>query len=215
MPSPHVIPIFPLSSVVFPGERALFHIFEDRFKAMLSHCLAGGSRGVHPFGVTCVLDDRRCNVGCLVEVERVLEQYEDGRQDIQTLGRIRYQLVEVVRDGAYPQAKVVFFDDHRDALDEALLARVVTLQVKLIEETMGQTRMPPSDDPYPSFTLAHSIGLSLAERQQLLEMRSENERLTFLLAHLRRVLPQVGRDQELRTAILANGHMKNVTPRDI
>ena len=40
------LPLFPLNTVLFPGMPLPLHIFEERYKEMIAHCL----RETHPSG---------------------------------------------------------------------------------------------------------------------------------------------------------------------
>jgi len=42
-------PLFPLPLVALPSEQVPLHIFEDRYKAMIGHCLDNGAEfGIEP-----------------------------------------------------------------------------------------------------------------------------------------------------------------------
>ena len=47
-------PLFPLHLVALPGELVPLHIFEDRYKALVAHCLADPPS---EFGIVCADDD--------------------------------------------------------------------------------------------------------------------------------------------------------------
>ncbi|HNJ28652.1 MAG TPA: LON peptidase substrate-binding domain-containing protein, partial [Ferruginibacter sp.] len=76
------IPIFPLGIVVYPGEQLNLHIFEPRYRQLISECQAGGK----PFGIPSVINDRICEMGTLVRIREISEVYEDGKMDIKTEG---------------------------------------------------------------------------------------------------------------------------------
>ena len=46
-----IIPLFPLSIVVFPGHLVPLHIFEERYKKMIADC-AGEEGRYEPFGIS-------------------------------------------------------------------------------------------------------------------------------------------------------------------
>ena len=55
MPSAErILPLFPLNSVLFPGESIPLQIFEDRYKQMLKDCLNADSR----FGIVLIKSGR-------------------------------------------------------------------------------------------------------------------------------------------------------------
>src|SRR5215212_7167258 len=105
--SSRLIPLFPLNVVVFPRTRLPLHIFEERYKEMVGHAIRDDSE----FGIVLAKQDGIVNAGCTVAVEKVLEMYPDGRMDIQTVGRRRFEIVGLNEEKEYLQGEVNFFDD--------------------------------------------------------------------------------------------------------
>src|SRR5271165_5275733 len=87
MPS-RLIPLFPLRVVVFPRTSLPLHIFEERYKEMVSDAIRDNSE----FGVVLATDEGIVNAGCTVSVEKVLHMHPDGRMDIVTSGRRRFEI---------------------------------------------------------------------------------------------------------------------------
>ncbi len=74
------VPLFPLNLVLFPGQNLPLHIFEQRYKDMLAHCL----ENQEPFGVVLIKDGGRGSRGTphsIGTLARVLtsEELEPGR----------------------------------------------------------------------------------------------------------------------------------------
>ena len=57
-----------------------------------------------------------------------------------------------------------------------------------------------------SFAMAANVGLDPPKKQQVLQMRSENERLQFLIEHLDGLLPVLRNKVELQKRVKSNGH---------
>jgi Lon protease-like protein len=87
------IPIFPLGIVVFPGEDLNLHIFEPRYKQLITDCFAEA----RPFGIPTVLKNGLSERGTLVEVKEIVEVYDDGKLDIKTKGVSIFRILEVVK----------------------------------------------------------------------------------------------------------------------
>lgn len=203
------LPLFALPCVVFPDEAVPFHIFEERYKLMVKDLLDQQEAGKLPlFGVTCVDGEVIFQRGCSVIIERVLEEYPDGRYDILTRGITRYRMVDVDRNGPYPTATVDYFDDTQP-VDTMLVGRAVTLHMKLSELSRGHPTTPGfSPEQRVSFALAHNAGLDLAQRQSLLEMRSERERLEYLIDYYQKIIPEVQKRRDIQERIQANGNIR-------
>src|SRR5258705_11877909 len=83
-------PLFPLGMVALPYEAVPLHIFEPRYRTMVTECLETGSE----FGIVWVADDGVRTIGCACEATEALERHEDGRMDILSRGTRPFRLVE-------------------------------------------------------------------------------------------------------------------------
>src|SRR5438045_5795008 len=92
-----LLPLFPLSLVVFPRTRLPLHIFEERYKEMVGDAIRDESE----FGIVLARDGGILNAGCTVKVSKVLEMYADGRMDILTLGQRRFEIVSLNEEKDY------------------------------------------------------------------------------------------------------------------
>ena len=89
------LPLFPLNTVLFPGIPLLLHIFEERYKQMIAHCLANKT----PFGVNLIRRGSEAlgpladpyPVGCSAEIVEV-QRMPDGRMHITAVGRGRFRI---------------------------------------------------------------------------------------------------------------------------
>ncbi|MCY4158251.1 MAG: ATP-dependent protease, partial [Bacteroidetes bacterium] len=60
-----------------------------------------------------------------------------------------------------------------------------------------------------SWLIGRNCGLSLDQRQDLLEMRSEDKRIRVLVEYLEEFIPEVIEQWEVRMRIMSNGHFKD------
>ncbi|HXM35279.1 MAG TPA: LON peptidase substrate-binding domain-containing protein, partial [Pyrinomonadaceae bacterium] len=116
------LPLFPLPVVLFPGVPMPLHIFEPRYREMLSDIRADNSL----FGLS-YFDPSASNneipptghVGCVAEVTEV-QALPDGRSNILSVGLIRYRVEGYVEgDKPYLVARVSFWEDEEED-DDAL-----------------------------------------------------------------------------------------------
>jgi len=213
-----IIPLFPLPVAVFPGEALPLHIFEDRYKLMIARCLEWSKLGPEQglFGVHLAQEGKLETVGCAVAVEKIARQYSDGRVDIVTVGRKRYRAGRIIRDEVYQQIEADFFDDFVVAVDAQLREQAVALHCRLLEVVGKQFSVPRFPDGCsPSYVLAHAAGLDAPEKQKLLEITNENERLRELIVYYRRVIPEAMKSVELKERIHANGHFRHLKSVDL
>lgn len=199
------IPLFPLGLVLLPGMSLPLHIFEERYKQMISECLAAGT----PFGIVWFDGQSIRPVGCTARVLEVLHRYEDGRLDILTGGERRFFTENMVEEKPYLEADIRFIDDAEEEIDSEALKAASALLGKLkgvgywsdpIEELAG------GDPRRLSFAIPALEGFTHAERQRFLEMTSRAERLRKSADSLSRILERVQVTQQIRRIIGGNGH---------
>lgn len=114
-----LIPIFPLSSVLFPGNTMPLHIFEERYKLMIGECIDLEQ----PFGVVLIRSGREAGgyavpheVGTTARISRV-QRLGEGRMNIETVGVERFRIVSSDRTRSYLQAEVEYVPRTEEALE--------------------------------------------------------------------------------------------------
>ena len=208
-----LIPLFPLSIVVFPGQPVPLHIFEERYKEMIADCESAPSGEYGPFGISLASEGKKVeSIGCTVVIDEIGQKYPDGSFDIVGTGRRRYLTRETYGDRAYATARVEYFDDDEEEEDTALVSALGERLSQLAElvsgsvegDSAGQPAEPDENAIGPqqgSFAIAARSVPDAGKRQQLLEMTSENSRLQFLIDHLDGILPALrSRIEEQRRA---------------
>ncbi|MFN6038824.1 MAG: LON peptidase substrate-binding domain-containing protein [Bacteroidota bacterium] len=88
------IPVFPLGYLVLPGEKKELHIFEERYKELVSDCLRNNAS----FGV--VLPDKKnkkvSSNGVVVKIIKVLKTSPSGELDILVEGVSVFKTIQYV-----------------------------------------------------------------------------------------------------------------------
>lgn len=79
MPEVKKIPLFPLHLFLLPGERSELHIFEERYKELVRHCVSEDE----VFGIACNARENWKNFGSLVRISSILKHYEQGEMDVE------------------------------------------------------------------------------------------------------------------------------------
>src|ERR1700722_15603491 len=110
-------PLFPLGLVALPGELIPLHIFEERYKTMMSECLEEGRE----FGIVWMSDDGLRDIGCACEIERVMERMDDGRMNLLARGTRPFRVLERQGHLAYPAGVIEFVSDREDEPDPELI----------------------------------------------------------------------------------------------
>ena len=205
------IPVFPLEVVLFPGSQIPLHIFEERYRTLINESIESST----PFGINFVEEDRLHAVGCMAHVVQVIERYPDGRLDIVTEGRKRYEVVEFEQNAPdqLSFATVRYFEDEPEERDLTLGRETIGLFNELAELAYEGSIDPLDIDVWntterqPSFMVAQKSGLEPAQRQALLPMVSENGRMRILNRVLKQLLPKIKEAETIQGLIRNDGYL--------
>jgi len=211
MPRIETLPLFPLKLVLFPGEELPLHIFEPRYKAMTNWCL----EEEQPFGIVQFADGRMAKVGCTAAISKVLQVHNDGRMDIVVEGGDRFRVLKVDKEKPYLVGHVEPYEmpEAQEAPMNGHVNRLIALHRRLLERAGRPERHLFYEQAQPlSFSLAHNVGLEPTEKQKLLEMPGERERVAFLMEHIEQLLGEIERVEAIRRKVQSNGHFRDFPP---
>ena len=186
------LPVFPLAgALLFPRAQLPLHIFEPRYREMVSTALAGdrqiGMIQPRDSGPSPALFD----VGCLGTITDI-ETLEDGRYNLILEGIARFRLVSELKTGTMfrqVEASIGEFDDGPpDALPHIIraefeeearrfaLARGIEVNWDAVQSLDDETLINGS---------AHVAPFDIASKQALLEAPTFGERADLLIQLLR------------------------------
>lgn len=202
------IPIFPLELVVYPGEELNLHIFEPRYKELITECFAEAK----PFGIPTVLGEIVTETGTMVEITEIVQVYEDGRMDIKTRGTKVFKVLEMIEqipDKLYSGAIVSY--PNNDTMAKPFLSFKILDSVYILHRLLNVTKkFHQKVAEMLSYDMAHHAGLSLKEEYELLCLLQEDQRLEFLRRHLEKVIPVIEGMEQLKERIAINGSFKKI-----
>ena len=198
-----LLPLFPLDLVLLPGVPLPLHIFESRYKEMIGECLAQK----RPFGVVRAREEGMAEVGCTAEILTVTKEYADGKMDIVTQGRERFEVMQINQERSFLQAEVFYFQDEPGGVARQDIEQALRLHNEILALAGAeQEQASAAEDPQLSFHLAGVLPLDLDFKQTLLGMKSEAERLRGIIAYFEALLPGLRRTMHVRHKAGGNGH---------
>jgi Lon protease-like protein len=198
-----LLPLFPLDLVLLPGTPLPLHIFEPRYREMISECL---DRNQH-FGVLRGKEQELAEIGCTAEILTVTKKYEDGRMDIVTEGRARFEVLQLNQERSFLQGEVIYLRDELGAPSQEEIAQALKLHGEIMTLAGAEpARSSEIDEGQLSFHLAGSLPLDLDFKQSLLGMTSEAERLRAIISFFENILPTMRRTVHVRRKAGGNGH---------
>ena len=197
-------PLFPLPVVLLPTEVIPLHIFEDRYKTMISLCIDEGSE----FGIVWLADDGLKEIGCTARVAEVLEEMEDGRMNILVRGGSPFRLLEKQEDHVYPAGKVELLGDQGAGDEEEAGGEARERYADLLERITDERPESAALAELSAYEMAASIEIDLEVKQGLLELRSEEERLRLLARLFKAGIKRVEMARNIADRAGKNGKVK-------
>jgi uncharacterized protein len=191
--------MFPLGTVLLPGERLPLQVFEPRYIAMVDDCILEDDPR---FGVVLISrghevggDDKRTDVGTIARIASCVPIAGD-RFGLMCVGEDRVRVSRWLPDDPYPRAEVELWPDEFDGDDAVPLARVLDATAQLdsvwreLAEQSGK-KVPefpepdlPDDPSTRSFVLAAGLPLGDTDRHRVLSAPGPAQRLTALAGAL-------------------------------
>ncbi|HUF54813.1 MAG TPA: LON peptidase substrate-binding domain-containing protein [Dehalococcoidia bacterium] len=213
------LPLFPLNTVLFPGNTIPLHIFEDRYKLMIGECIAAR----RPFGVVLIRRGQEAGspvaepfeVGTTARVVDA-ETLDDGKLNITCLGLQRFRVLGIRRREPYLVGDIEMLEGEPlskedadreiaelDAQARNLFAEYVRLNLTLTHQWARIIEMPDDSGALADF-IGHRLAVDLQAKQRLLEEASPRHRLktevSILAESIRLLEPRVRAARSTRWA---------------
>jgi len=201
--APREIGIFALPLALAPGELLPLHVFEDRYRDLIADCLERDAA----FLVLYKDDEGTREIGCTATVSEVLRRYDDGRLDLIVEGSAVVEVREITRGRSYTTAIVDDAVDDPDPGGEQAGALDAYRAFAAASGLEADDDLEALGGPV-SYVIMSRVELPGAEKQRLLETRSESGRLAALTGLLQRGLESLARVEEIRTRATGNGKVQ-------
>jgi Lon protease-like protein len=202
------LPLFPLNVVLFPHMALPLHVFEPRYRLMISECLNEG----HTFGVVAIREGSETGsaipheVGTLAKIVRI-DRLGDGRMNLLVSGTSRFKIIRTSDDRPYLRGEVRLLPESGDDLEgtvqlteaAAAVFRQYSNLLRELSDEKPEDYEPPMEPELLSYLIGAALNLQVDEKQTLLaqartdrrlvaELRMLHKEITFLkqmLAHKR------------------------------
>ena len=188
--------MFPLNMVLLPGETAKLHIYEERYKQLVSECLANQAS----FGIPFFEKGKVKEFGCEVTIKRVLKTFANGEMEILIEGTNLFRLLEfseVLSPKLYGAGLIEYLPiDQKiilNNLQDAVVNYFGTVQNKFIDyETVSNLTV---------FNVAASLQLTNQEKFQLISHRYPQ---LFLLNQIKFIVHIINTEQHIKDRFIDN-----------
>jgi len=204
------LPLFPLNIVVFPGEKLNLHIFEPRYKQLITECLNLQAT----FGMPSFLNNQVTTIGTELKILGLEKTYPNGEMDIKTQGLGLIRILDFYKQAPnkfYPAGSVE--DISLQNLEDKVIKHQITDYLRQMYSILGIEKLYINLSPdYKIFDIAHHLGLTTEQEYELLQCENELDRQNLVLAHLRKMMPVLLETERLKDRVRMNGHFKNIIP---
>ena len=200
-------PLFPLGIVLLPSEVVPLHIFEERYKLMIGECLESNGE----FGIVWLSDDGLREVGCTARVSQVLKELEDGRMNILVAGGRPFRLLRRIDDMPYPAGDVEMLEDSSADSEDAtveLASEAHERYADLVEQVTDERPSPDDLEDLDAYGMAATIEFDAGPKQELLELRSERERLAQVRDLFVSTMKRIAEAEEAGELARSNGRIR-------
>lgn len=212
-----VLALFPLPGVVmFPGMDLPLHIFEERYKEMISTCLEGDKR----LGIVYAKGNMCAEVGTVAEIMDV-EKLEEGKMNILTHGKKRFKIVSFLKEEPYYEASVQSYEDKEIEITDSLkksLSEVRSLSTKALSifdvvsnQELSKNIVLPEDPSELLFLVAANLTCSFEVKQTILETQSMKVRTKKVLSLLKEEVERLQvmlENKKTKDFVVKNGKLK-------
>mgnify|MGYP006079789349 FL=1 len=179
------IPLFPLNMIVLPFEKVPLHIFEDRYKKMISNSIENES----PFGIVSNSKGSVDSIGCTLNVTKVIKHYQTGEYDLIATGKKCFQILDKMKKDdlwigniEYMQSPLI----EEGSLLKSVKNKYLELLIKIGKEKDFELYM----DKEISFQFLAGISLPTDIKRNILLLENEMKRLFYVNDLFDKVLSQ-------------------------
>jgi Lon protease-like protein len=177
------------------------HIFEPRYRELIGECIELDRE----FGLVYADEGGVRELGTRARVAAILERFDDGRLNIVVEGGRRFVVERMTRGRTFPTAEVDDVDDDAGEAEAEARADAAGAFRALAALAGAETEVDEAS-PQLSFELAAQVELLPDAKQQLLESRSEQDRLVLVAELLHDVRRTLIATRELGERAKRNGH---------
>lgn len=164
------------------------------------------------FGIVASIDKRISDVGVYVTVTQILKTYLNGELDIVVQGVERFLInsTSLHTDGYYV-ADVEKYDDENIMIDPRLndelkseFEEIVELANYKLEDAFWNNL---NSAKLKSYKIAEKSGLTYEQQQELLILKNENERLSYLINYFILIKDKVDKAETVKRIIMNDGYL--------
>jgi Lon protease-like protein len=192
------LPMFPLNTVLVPGETRVLHIFEDRYRELVSDCMSNQAN----FGIPYIKGDQLADYGIEVSITRIIHN-DDGEMDIEIKAIKPFKILKytsVLKPKLYGAAYIEEYEDDTTSNRYKLFRSFK----KLIKAAKGKEIPVETLINVSVYKVAQLLDLTNDEKIQLLSFKSIKEKEDFLIAKIKLYMHMLKLEKEIKNNFRLN-----------
>ena len=171
-----MIPLFPLKISILPQEVLPLHIFEDRYKKMVSNCI----ENKHLFGMIYRDKGQFSNIGCSVKSHKTLNSYDDGKYDILVQGQKRFKVVNFIKKTDSWYGEIESINENYDLIDQNSFNVILDKYLKVLLSLNVNHNIQSEIVKTKSFDFTKDLIIPNSLKQEFLELEDESSRMQYI-----------------------------------
>lgn len=191
--------MFPLNMVVLPKETVKLHIYEERYKQLISDCLENEAN----FGIPYAINGKVKTHGVEVKIKKVLKVFDNGEMDILVEGVNVFSILDyssVLTPKLYGAA-IIQYEDGEDLTVDTYLQE---LAMEYLSLTQNKILDYDSFKTASIYDIANLLQLSAKEKYQLISASTFSEKEKYLINTFRQTICIYEKESELKDRFIFN-----------
>lgn len=168
-----IIPLFPLGLAILPGEEMPLHIFEPRYKELISDCKNENIS----FGILLIEGNSIASVGTNVRLSQITRYYDNGELDVLVKGINVFRVekyYEQLPQKLYAGAEVSLVLDNEDVINDTVLDQYLDFHSRV------HGGLPDVKEGLRIYDIAAQLDLNSSEKMKLMRMESSVQKMKYL-----------------------------------
>jgi hypothetical protein len=193
------LPMFPLNTVIIPGEVRTIHVFEDKYQELIADCITNQAN----FGIPYIKGGQISDYGVEVSITKILQQHLNGEIDIEIKGIQPFKILKytkILKPKLYGAANIEVYEEDV-ASNRYKLFRSFK---KFIKQAKNQEIPVENLTNVSVYKVAHLLDLTNDEKLQLIAFDNLKEKEDFLIAKIKLYTHALKLEKELRSNFRMN-----------
>lgn len=191
--------MFPLNTVILPGETRVLHIFEDRYKELINDCMSNRAN----FGIPYIRNGEISQYGMEVKINKIIKTFDNGEMDVEICGVQPFRILQyskVLKPKLYGAASI---EEYEEDMTSSRYKMFRSLK-KYIKSAKSKEIPVESLTNVSVYNVANLLDLTNEEKLTLISFEELKQKEDFLINKLKLYMHLLKIEQELKSRYYLN-----------